>query len=149
MDIEDEKSVFSFFARLCSTREVAKSDVLGKMSRKGVPESVAESVMERLESEGYVSHERFASAFAESHLRFQHWGTVKIRLALRQKNIPESTIDAAINALDKEEMAQVLHTIIAAKRRTLTAKTPYEERTKLLRFALSRGFTMDEVLAAL
>lgn len=30
--------------------------------------------------------------------------------------------------------------------RSIKAKTPYEQSVKLIRFAVGRGFTMDEVL---
>lgn len=32
------------------------------------------------------------------------------------------------------------------KMRSIKAKTPYEQSVKLIRFAVGRGFTMDEVL---
>jgi regulatory protein len=39
--------------------------------------------------------------------------------------------------------------IVAAKMKTMKAKNDFEKRTKLIRYALGKGYTMDETLRCL
>ena len=48
-----------------------------------------------------------------------------------------------LGEVDDEEYLSVLRPLLKQKRRTLKAASDYEENQKLVKFALSRGFTFD------
>ena len=49
---------------------------------------------------------------------------------------------------DPEKMADRLNSQLQRKARTVKAKTPYDRRTKLIRYGLSLGYTYEMVLEA-
>ena len=78
--------------------------------------------------------------------RFNQWGRMKIVQALRMKQLPSEDIEAGLEEIDEEEYNNVLKSLLAQKARGLKAGNDYERNSKLIRFAVSRGFAMDEVL---
>ena len=133
-------------AALCSTSEHCISDITEKLQSWGVEDTLACSVVERLLEERYIDERRYAFAFVSDKLRFSRWGKVKIRAALRLQHIPEACISEALKEVDAEEYRLILHEVLSGKAASLKDPRSYASRTKLIRFALQRGFEMDEVL---
>ena len=65
------------------------------------------------------------------------------------KRISRETINRVLEEVEPANYEETLRHLIEAKSRSVKAETDYERRTKLIRFALSRGFTMDVVLKVL
>ena len=63
--------------------------------------------------------------------------------------IPSSIYDPILDEVDEENYVEKLRPLLEAKRKTVTGKSEYEIRGKLIRFALSRGFEMDTILKIL
>ena len=117
--------------------------MLEKMRRWGLDEAAAERVATRLVSERYVDDERYARAFVRDKLRYQKWGRRKIEQGLWQKHIADDIRQRVLNNVDDEEYLSVLRPLLKQKRKGIKASSDYELNQKLLRFALSRGFTFD------
>ena len=83
--------------------------------------------------------------FVRSKLHEQ-WGKLKIRQALRVKNIDPKLIDERFATIDEDEYRQMLDDTIAKWKRQNAADA--DNKNKLIRFLLNRGFLMDEVLSA-
>ncbi|MDE6158202.1 MAG: RecX family transcriptional regulator, partial [Muribaculaceae bacterium] len=73
------------------------------------------------------------------------WGRRKIELALRQKQVDADIIGEALDAIDEEEYAGVLRALLASKMKNMAEPESYEERNRLFRFAVSRGFEISLV----
>lgn len=137
-------------AALCSSAEYCEKDLREKMRRGGLPDADADRVIDRLYDEGFLSKERFCHAYVRDKMRFAHWGRVKIKMGLRQKGLPAEDIAAAIaEEMDEDsartEYLQKMKSAIEAKARSLKDEDPRPRRAKLIRFALSRGYTIDEL----
>lgn len=78
--------------------------------------------------------------------RFARWGRVKIVQALRMKHLSSEEIEAGVAEIDEEEYAKGLRDLLRQKSKSVSGKNEYERNTKLIRFAVGRGFTMGEVL---
>ena len=142
----------SQMAALCSVSEHCESEIREKLLKAAVSEDDARCIIERLTDDGYLDSARYCRAFSRDKLRFSHWGRLKIQQALRAKGLPGDDIREALNALDEElgdDYAAILRNILEQKNRTLRDADDYVRRGKLIRFAASRGFTMDEILEAL
>ena len=50
-----------------------------------------------------------------------------------------------LNEIDEEEYHAILKKLLEAKRKSVRAETDYELEGKLVRFALSRGFEMEDI----
>ena len=103
----------------------------------------------RLEAESYIDEARYARAFVNDKFRFDHWGRIKIRYALRQKGVSDFDTDDALALIDDDDYRQALADFIASRRRTTKGDTPYAVNQKIARAAITRGFEPQMVFDAL
>ena len=129
---------------LCSRREYCVEDVRQKALKalEGDVAAAAE-VVESLVKEKYVDDLRYASAFARDKASIQGWGEVKIRYMLSAKKISRDVIDQALAEIDQSRASSRLEKLLETKYRSL--REDPQCRLKLLRFALGRGYSYDEV----
>ncbi len=125
----------------CAQKEHCLSELRKKLSATALTRAEGEEVLARLCDEGFVDEGRYARAFASDKLRFDRWGRVKIRYALRQKGVAEADIDAALAGTDEEEYRAALDAFLKAKcHGAAFPPCGYAERQKLARAAISRGY---------
>lgn len=136
----DESVVLHRMAAFCSTKEYCIRDIRKKIITSGLTEEECERVINRLSEEKFIDEERYVKAYVKDKLRFAKWGRVKIRHELRGKEIPLSTIDAALEAIDEPAYTSTLTAILTQKKKSTKGKTPHEVYQKLFRFAAGRGF---------
>ena len=129
---------------LCSRREYCVEDIRQK-ALKALDGDVAAAaeIVETLVKEKYVDDLRYASAFARDKASIQGWGEVKIRYMLSAKKISRDVIDHALSEIDAERASSKLQKLLETKYRSL--REDPQCRLKLLRFALGRGYSYDEV----
>lgn len=137
------QQAFQRLAALCARGEHCQQEMLEKMRQWGVGDEEQAEVMQRLVSERYVDDERFARAFVNDKIRYNKWGRRKVEQALWQKRIDPSTAQAVLDEVSDEDYLDALRPLLLQKRRSTKAQSTYELTTKLLKFALGRGFTMD------
>ena len=119
-------------AALCSSSEHCIADIREKLSRWGI-------------GERFIDEERYAIAFAKDKFRFSGWGRIKIRYALQQKRIGNSDIVNALSLIDEEAYTTRLVDLLEKKSRSIHDEDVEIRRSKLLRFAASRGFETELV----
>lgn len=144
-----EQEAYQRLSALCAMGERCCHDVHEKLKRMGVDEDAAERIVARLVKEGFIDEERYAQAFANDKFRHNHWGKVKIQRELQLRHIPQRHIDQALSAFDETDNLQTLREILQKKRPSVKGKTDYEVKCKLIRFALGRGFPMDDITKVL
>lgn len=127
-------------AGLCSRAEHSAVEIGRKLRRWGVDADSAGKIAEWLSDNGFIDEERFARAFVHDKYRFDGWGRIKIRHALRQHGVAADVAEAAMSEVDEEEYLSVLRGLLAAKCRVLGMTDPYKKKIALFRFAASRGF---------
>lgn len=130
-------------SNICARAEYCRSDMLKKMMKWELPDGAEERILRRLEKERYIDENRYAHAFVRSKFRFNRWGSAKITRELKMKGIDEEDIMDAMNEIDEEESDSMLKALLESKMRTVKHKSEYELYVKLLRFAVSRGFSID------
>ena len=135
-------------AAYCAAAERFVSDVRAKLAQYGATDEQAETILEYLTKNNYLNELRCATAFAHDKLRFAGWGRIKIRYALRMKNVPDAVVSEALASIGEDDYLSRLKSILQAKKRTLSGDD-YTVRGKLMRFAASRGFEADVVVRAL
>lgn len=140
-----ETDALNRMAAYCSTAEHCRSEISEKLQRWGIPYDAIERILNRLEEEKFIDEERYCRAFIRDKYRFAKWGKVKIGQALQLKKIPRLTYLSLLNEIDKEEYLAILRGLLESKRKSIHAGNEYELSNKLIRFALSRGFEMDDI----
>lgn len=104
------------------------------------------SLFSRLRKERFIDDERFARAFVRDKFRYNHWGRVRISQELRMRKIDSSIIEEALTEIPEDDNLETLRHLINNKRKSVKGKSDYEIRCKLIRFALGRGFQMDDII---
>ena len=143
MKQKTESDAYLTLAALCAQAEHCQYEMLEKMRRWEMPEEEQARVMQRLVSERYVDDERYARAFVKDKIRYNKWGRRKVEQALWQKHIDDDIRQRVLDEVDDEEYLNVLQPLLKQKRKSTKAANDYELNQKLVRFALSRGFTFD------
>ena len=138
-----EQEAYLQLAALCAQAEHCQHEMLEKMRKWELPEEVQVRVMARLVKERYVDDERFARAFVNDKIRYNKWGRKKVQQALWVKHIDKDIQQQVLDGIDDQEYQNVLRPLLKQKRNSIKAESDYELNQKLVRFALSRGFTFD------
>ena len=126
--------------RLCARSERSSGDALRLMRGWGVEETEARKVLARLLNDGFIDDSRYAGAFVRDKIRFGGWGVRKIATALRAKGVAREIIDEALSEVDGDDMRERLITILRRRLPSIKAKSAFELRDKLLRYAVGRGY---------
>ena len=130
MNTITEEEALNRMAAYCSAAEHCKAEVNEKLQKWGLPYEVINRIIDRLVVDKF---------------RFAKWGKMKITQALYMKKIPREVTYRYLNDIDREEYLAILGDLIAAKRKSIHAKDEFELNGKLIRFAMSRGFEMDDI----
>ncbi|MBR5139063.1 MAG: RecX family transcriptional regulator [Alistipes sp.] len=130
--------------RLCARAERSSGDAMRLMATWMVPEADRQGVLQRLIKERFIDDSRYAEAFVREKANLSAWGEYKIRATLRRKGIADSIISEALRQIPSEQALERLTERLKRKLRTTKYDTTYQLKTKLLRYALSLGFSMDE-----
>ena len=141
-------SALEAFGRLtafCAAGEHCLTEVRERLRRWNVAPDEAETLVRRLVEEQYVNEERYCRAFINDKVRFARWGRLKIAQALRQKQIASSLYLPLLDELDEAIYSEQLRRLLEAKQREVKGRNAYERKVKLVRFALGRGYEMDEI----
>ena len=143
MKQKTEQDAYLTLAALCAQGEHCQWEMTEKMRRWELDDAAQARIMQRLVKERFVDDERYTRAFIKDKVRYNKWGRRKVEQALWQKHIAEDIRHQTLDEVSNEEYLDVLKPLIKQKRKTIKAKNDYEINQKLMRFALSRGFTFD------
>lgn len=142
----DKTQILSRLMNQCSRREYCTEDLRPKI-KKGLGEEwtcgAEEEILSKLREGKYLSDLRYATAFAREKSSINGWGAIKIRYLLSAKGISRSDIDEALKEVDPEKAGDRLEKVMSVKYNTI--KEEPDAKLKLIRFALGRGYSYDEV----
>jgi len=137
-------------AALCSRGEHCAADMRKKAGDWGLTAENAERLVQRLREERFVDDARFVRAFVHDKYEYQHWGCVKIRYALLQKQLPSDLIDEALDeVIGTDDYLDALVELLRTKMRNMTCPLTPKDRARLYRFAAQRGYEMGMIGKAL
>ena len=138
-----EQEAFLQLATVCAQAEHCEKEMRDKLKRWGIDESAQNRIIQRLVNERYIDDERYARAFVKDKIRYNKWGRRKVQQGLWQKRIDADIQQRVLDEIDEKEYLDVLRPLLKQKRKSIRAASDYELNQKLVRFALSRGFTFD------
>lgn len=140
-----EQQALSRLMALCARSEHSSGDMLEKMRQWNIGVEAQARIMQRLTEGRFIDDERFARAFVNDKIRYNQWGRRKIEQALTMKRVDRQTQQRVLDEVDEEEYLRVLRPLLKNKQRSISARNEFEHQMKLMRFALSRGFSMEQV----
>jgi regulatory protein len=140
----DEAACKRTVVDLLARREHSRLELERKLATRGFPEAVIGPALDALEQSGLLVATRFTESFIRSRLA-KGQGPVRIRAELTERGVRDAA--EALRGSDIDWLA----TARAVLRKRFGAEPPrdYRERAKRARFLQYRGFTADQVRAAL
>ena len=136
-------------AAYCSRGERCAYDVRRKMTDWELSEQEQKKIIQHLQRENFLNEKRYCQAFVHDKSQYNRWGAHKIRYELKKKQIPDSLIREAVSEIDTDVSREQLCQLLAHKRKTVKGANEYEINQKLMRFAAGKGFSIEDIEAAL
>jgi regulatory protein len=124
----------------CAYQERAHSEAREKLYSFGLWKKDVEEALSLLIEENYLNEERYAEQFAGGRFRMKHWGRVKIRYELKQKQVGEYCIKKALAAIDEEDYIKTLTRLAADKWEALKDENAFVRRGKIQDYLLHKGY---------
>ena len=72
-------------------------------------------------------------------------GTPQIEQALYQKGVSKDVSNRVLDEVPDEDYIAILRPLIHRKWKTVTGRNDYERSMKLIRFAMGRGFDIEQI----
>lgn len=136
--IDDE--VLSKALRFCAYSERCQQDVRQKLYELKVSRTDSENIIAYLIRENFVNEERFAILFAGGKFRIKKWGRIKIKYALKQKNISSYCITKALNEISKSDYRKTLQQLIDAQNRKVKESNPLRKNHLISQALMAKGY---------
>ncbi len=135
--------------RYCALQERCHSEMRSKLLEWGVRGDTLEQVLAELIAEGFLNEERYACAFARGKFRIKGWGRNRIEQELRLRRVSDYCIRKALAEIEDGEYRDTLEKLLRKKAADTRAGSAFELQTKLLRYAVARGFETELVFECL
>ena len=124
--------------KYCAYQERSIFDVKMKLISWNVNEAIISKIILQLKKEDFINEERFTLAFATGKFRNNRWGRNKISYALHKKQIPDLTIQIALNSIDEEEYIKTLKAVLSSKK--IDDDNEFRRKNKLVKYAQQKGY---------
>ena len=125
----------------CSYQERCHSEVKQKLFDYGLNKNESDEILLYLIENNFLDEQRYAEQFAGGHFRRKKWGRIKIRHALRRKQISENCIKKALQIIDEEDYLKILRQLLEEKNTTLRSEKNHFIRKKKIRdYLLQKGY---------
>ena len=130
----------------CAYQERCHSEVKEKLYSFGLYKKEVDELLCELISENYLNEERFAIQYAGGKFRIKQWGRIKIKYALKQKQVSEYCIKKALKGIDEGDYKKVLQKLFEQKLKILKSeKNIFIKKRKLQDHLLQKGFEINLV----
>ncbi len=127
--------------QFCVYRERCHSEVKEKLYSYGLYKNDVEQLMAQLIEGNYLNEERFAKQYAGGKFRMNQWGRVKIKYALRQKQVSDYSIKKGLKEISESDYKKTLQKLAEQKLKTLKNESNvFSKRKKVQDYLLQKGF---------
>lgn len=125
----------------CSYQERNHQETKNKLFSFGLYKNEVDKLLAQLIEENYLNEERFAKVFAGGKFRLKHWGRIKIKYELKQKNVSEYCIKIALKEIGEEDYHKTLKALARKKLLSLKSeKNVHIKKSKLQSYLMQKGF---------
>jgi regulatory protein len=137
---------FQKIKQYCAYQERCHSEVKEKLYGYGLYKKDVEELLSNLIEENYLNEERFAIQYAGGKFRMKQWGRVKIKYALKQKQVSEYCIKKALATIPEADYKSTLQKLFEQKLKTLKSeKNIFIKKRKLQDHLVQKGYEADLV----
>jgi len=129
--------------QMLDRRDYSRSELIQKLTEKGIDEAEAAETADRLAELGFVDDARYAPIIVR-HYAAKGYGPRRVRQELQKRGIPKELWDEAMQEMPRQD-----DTVDRLLRSKLRSNAPDRgELKKATDFLLRRGYGWDEIKAA-
>jgi regulatory protein len=126
---------------LLARREHSSAELHRKLRERSFSAGTIREVLQELRERSWLDDERFARLYAETRLRRKPMGASKLSEELQRKGVPRAITERTVEEFCTDEYQREAVERAAEKARRRVG----DEREKLLRSLLNRGFAMEYI----
>ena len=133
----------------CAYQERCHMEVSMKLKSWGLIQEAIDLLIIELVQFNFLNEERYARSFARGKFRIKKWGKLKIRMALKKRDVYFKYIDVAMLEIDDKTYLITLKELLQKKNDILKETNSYKRKMKLIRYLVNRGYEYDLIHDAL
>ena len=97
----------------------------------------------------FLNEERYARSYARGKFRIKKWGKLKIRMALKKREVFFKCIDIAMLEIDDKTYLNTLKELLQKRNDILKETNLNKRKMKLIRYLVNKGYEYDLIHDAL
>ena len=133
----------------CAYQERCHMEVTIKLKSWGLIQEAIDLLIVELIQYNFLNEERYARSFARGKFRIKKWGKIKIRTALKKRDVYFKCIDLAMLEIDDKTYLNTLKELLQKKNDILKETNLYKRKMKLINYLVNRGYEYDLIHDAL
>ena len=149
MKIHDLNTAREKIQAYCAYQERCHMEVTMKLKSWGLIQEAIDLLIIELIQFNFLNEERYARSFARGKFRIKKWGKIKIRMALKKRDINFKCIDLSMLEIDDKTYFNTLKELLQKKNETVKETNSYKRKMKLTSYLVSRGYEYDLIHDAL
>ena len=149
MKIYDLNTAREKIQAYCAYQERCHMEVTMKLKSWGLIQEAIDLLIVELIQFNFLNEERYARSFARGKFRIKKWGKIKIRMALKKRDINFKCIDLSMLEIDDKTYLNTLKELLQKKNDILKETNSYKRKMKLTSYLVSRGYEYDLIHDAL
>ena len=119
--------------KLLTARPRSRAELAEAMRRKGIPEEIGESVLDRLGEVGLADDATFAESAVHSGHTYRGLGRRALNAELRRRGVPEGIAREAVAAVRPEDEEQRARELVRRRLRTAASQGDRARDDKVMR----------------
>lgn len=146
-----EKKSFTFdeikqkLVNYCVYQDRCHYEVEQKMREFLLIDEAKEDIMLYLLKENFLNEERFTRSYIRGKFYIKRWGKTKIKINLKQKQVPEKLIYKCFEEIDENDYDQTIRKIFDDYYSKQTGLKEYQRKSKTIKYLMNRGFEYERI----
>ena len=149
MKIYDLNSAREKIQTYCAYQERCHMEVSMKLKSWGLIQEVIDLLIVELIQFNLLNEERYARSFARGKFRIKKWGKLKIRMALKKREVNFKCIDFAMLEIDEKTYLNTLKELLQKKNDILKETNLNKRKMKLINYLVNKGYEYDLIYDSL
>ena len=143
MKIYDLNTAREKIQAYCAYQERCHMEVTMKLKSWGLIQEAIDLLIIELIQFNFLNEERYARSYARGKFRIKKWGKIKIRMALKKREVYFKCIDLAMLEIDDKTYLNTLKELLQKKNDVLKETNSYKRKMKLIRYLVTKGYEYD------
>ncbi|MGE4515111.1 MAG: regulatory protein RecX [Chryseobacterium sp.] len=146
-----EKKSFTFdeikqkLVNYCVYQDRCHYEVEQKMKEFLLIDEAKDEIILYLLKENFLNEERFTRSYIRGKFYIKRWGKTKIKINLKQKQVPEKLIYKCFEEIDENDYDQTIRKIFDDYYSKQTGLKEYQRKSKTIKYLMNRGFEYERI----